>query len=176
MSLPETIKPLAEIIIDSYFVVDAERNIIDYNRAFYAMLPRSVARGLRGRKCYEILQLNICQEHCIAQQCWELGKHVRLDEIKGQLAKSDRQLAFILSALPFFHKDGSVEGAMVIHRNVTDEAQVQSKYQEMLENEKREREHLMHIIRRRTKDLLETSQDLLATQRELLAFRRGRVV
>jgi len=59
---------------------------------------------------------------------------------------------------------------------VTDEAQVQAKYQEMLENEKRERDRLMHIIRSRTKDLLEASQELLVVQRELIAFKRGRVV
>jgi hypothetical protein len=101
---------------------------------------------------------------------------VRFDEIAGRVAKSDRKLAFILSALPFYAPDGTVQGAMIIHRNVTDEANVQSKYQEMLETEKRERERLMHIIRTRTKDLLDASHQLLSVQRELMSFRRGRVV
>jgi hypothetical protein len=176
MKLLERIKPVAEIIIDSYFVVDTERTIIDFNQAFFSMLPRSLARGLHGKKCYDILELDICKERCIAQTCWQTKKHVRLDEIGGQIAKTGRRLSFILSALPFFDEDGTCQGAMVIQRNVTDEAQVQSKYQEMLENEKRERDRLMLIIRSRTKDLLEASQELISVQRELNAFKRGRVV
>jgi PAS domain-containing protein len=176
MDVLDTIRKISTIIIDSYFVVDAERTIIDFNRAFFALLPRGVARNLEGKKCYEVLQLDICKERCVAQQCWKTGKHVRLDEIYGQVIKTERKLNFILSALPFFNADGSPAAAMVIHRNVTDEAQVQSKYQEMLENEKRERERLLHIIRSRTKDLLDTGQELLVAQRELMAFKRGRVV
>ncbi len=176
MDLLQRLSGLTDIIIDSYFVVDAERTIVDFNRVFFSMLPRAVARGLRGKKCYEVLQLDICQERCIAQQCWRTRQHVRLDEIQGRIAKTDRRLAFILSALPLFDPDGTPQGAMVIQRNVTDEAQVQSKYQEMLESERRDRERLMHLIRSRTKDLLDTSQQLLAAQRDLMAFRRGRVV
>ena len=176
MEMLERIKPITDIVIDSYFVVDAEKTIIDFNRAFFAMLPRNVARGLRGKKCYDVLELDICKDRCIAEHCWKTRKHVRLDEIQGRVAKTDRKLAFILSAMPFFGDDGAVQGAMVVHRNVTDEANVQAKYQEMLETEKRERERLMHIIRTRTKDLLDASHQLLAVQRELMAFRRGRVV
>ena len=176
METLDRIKDISDIIIDSYFVVDTERTIVEFNRAFFAMLPRSVARGLKGKKCYEVLQLDICKDHCIAEQCWEAEKHVRLDEISGKVAKSDRPLSFILSALPITDAEGNRAGAMVIHRNVTDEAQVQQKYQEMLENEKRERERLVNIIRSRTKDLLETGQELLATKRELMQFKRGRIV
>lgn len=176
MDMLEKIRLVAGVIIDSYFVVDAERNIIDFNTAFFSMLPRSLGRGLRGKKCYDVLELEICRDRCIAEQCWKAKQQVRLDEIKGKVAKSDRKLSFILSALPFYKEDGSVEGAMVVHRNVTDEALVQSKYQDMFENEKRDRERLMHMIRSRTKDLLETSQQLLGVQRELQAFRRGRIV
>jgi len=176
MELLKQIKELSDVITDAYFVVDADRNILDFNRAFHAMLPRSVARGLKGKKCYDVLQLEICKENCIAQSCWKGKKHTRLDEINGKVAKTDRKLTFILSALPFFDDDGAPEAAMVVHRNVTDEAQVQVKYQEMLDNAKREREQLKHVIRARTKDLLETSQQLLKTQKELLDFKRGRVV
>ena len=38
-------KRVAPAIVDSYFIVDTERRIVDFNRAFYAMLPRQVARG-----------------------------------------------------------------------------------------------------------------------------------
>src|SRR4051812_428279 len=39
-------KRVNSAIVDSYFIVDSERTIVDFNRAFFALLPRAVARGL----------------------------------------------------------------------------------------------------------------------------------
>jgi PAS domain-containing protein len=168
-------KRVAPAIVDSYFVVDTDRRIVDFNRAFYAMLPRQVARGLKGKKCYEVIELNICANECIAQQCWQGGRHVRLDEISGTIIGDSeaQQLRFILSAVPITDDAGNHIGALEIQRNVTDEAVVQVKYQEMLETEARERERLANQIRARTKELLETNQLLLKTQKELLAYKKG---
>lgn len=170
-------KRVASAIVDSYFVVDTERRIVDFNRAFYAMLPRQVARGLKGKTCYEVIELNICQSDCIAQQCWSSGRHVRLDEISGTVIGDTeaQQLRFILSAVPISDENGNPVGVLEIQRNVTDEAVVQVKYQEMLETEARERERLANQIRVRTKELLETNQLLLKTQKELLAYKKGLV-
>ena len=41
--------------------MDRERRIVDFNRAFYAMLPRQMARGLKGKKCFEVIELNVCR-------------------------------------------------------------------------------------------------------------------
>jgi len=71
---------------------------------------------------------------------------------------------------------GTPVGALEIQRNVTDEAVVQVKYQEMLETEARERERLANQVRMRTKELLETNQLLLKTQKELLAYKKGLTV
>lgn len=170
-------KRVAPAIVDSYFIVDTERRIVDFNRAFFAMLPRQVARGLKGKNCFAVLELNICNTECIAQQCWNDNRHVRLDEISGKIVgDSDAQaLRFILSAVPITDPAGQPVGALEIQRNVTDEAVVQVKYQEMLENEARERERLANQIRVRTKELLETNQLLLKTQKELLAYKKGLV-
>jgi PAS domain-containing protein len=166
-------KQHADVIIDSWFVCDAERNIVDFNRAFYSMLPRQVARGLKGKKCYEVLSLNICKDRCIAQQCWQEKKQVRLDEIDGHPAGAEKEQRFILSAVPILDEGGNPVGALEIQRDVTDEAEVQVKYQEMLDNEARERERLVGQIRTRTKELLETNQTLLRVQRELRAIKKG---
>lgn len=170
-------KRVAPSIVDSYFVVDSERRIVDFNRAFYAMLPRQVARGLKGKKCYEVIQLNICASDCIAQQCWNDNRHVRLDEISGHIIGDTeaQQMRFILSAVPITDESGQHVGALEIQRNVTDEAVVQVKYQEMLETEARERERLANQIRARTRELLETNQLLLKTQKELLSYKKGLV-
>jgi len=171
-------KRVNNAIVDSYFVVDTERRIVDFNRAFYAMLPRGVARGLKGKKCFEVIELNICKNECIAQQCWTDNRHVRLDEINGQILGDTeaKAMRFILSAVPITDDNGNNVGALEIQRNVTDEAVVQVKYQEMLETEARERERLANQIRARTRELLETNQLLLKTQKELLAYKKGLVV
>lgn len=168
-------KRVSSAIVDSYFVVDHERNIVDFNHAFHMMLPRQVARGAKGKKCYEVLELDICANNCIAKQCWAENRHVRLDEIAGAVAGASEPTPqrFIVSAVPIVDGDGKHVGALEIQRNVTDEAVVQVKYQEMLEREAHERERLAGQIRARTKALLETNRLLLKTQKELLAHKKG---
>jgi PAS domain-containing protein len=165
-------KLVSDAIIDSWFVCDAERNIVDFNRAFFSLLPRQIARGLKGKKCYEVLQLNICRDRCIAQQCWSDKKQVRLDEIDGRPA-GEAPKRFILSAIPILDEAGNPVGALELQRDVTVEAAVQVKYQEMLDSEARERERLAGQIRSRTKELLETNNTLLRLQKELLAYKKG---
>ena len=169
-------KRVANAIVDSYFIVDSERRIVDFNRAFFALLPRQVARGLKGKRCYEVIELNICKTECIAQQCWADNRHVRLDEISGSIVGEAQKLRFILSAVPITDERGNHVGALEIQRNVTDEAVVQVKYQEMLETEARERERLAGQIRSRTKELLETNQLLLRVQKELLNYKKGLMI
>jgi PAS domain-containing protein len=167
-------KQMSDALIDSWFVVDNDRNIVDFNRTFFGMLPRAVARGLKGKKCYEVLELNICKEQCIAHQCWRDKRQVRLDEIKGSIPGGEGgEMRFILSAIPIYDQAGNHIGALEVQRNVTDEATVQVKYQEMLESEARERERLAQQIRARTKELLETNQMLLRIQKELLGYKKG---
>ncbi|MBL4637388.1 MAG: PAS domain-containing protein [Kofleriaceae bacterium] len=167
------LKQVAPALIDSYFIVDAERKIIEFNRAFYAMFPRQVARGLKNKVYSGVIELNIGT--CIVEQRWTENRHVRLDEISGTIIgdAEAQQMKFILSALPI--TDGAQQhvGALVILRNVTDEAEVQVKYQEMLETEAQERERLATQIRTRTKELLETNHLLLRTQKELLSYKKG---
>ncbi len=169
-------KRVANAIVDSYFIVDTERRIVDFNRAFFALLPRQLARGLKGKHCFDVLELNICKTECIAQQCWNDNRHVRLDEISGNVLGEAQKMRFILSAVPITDEAGNHVGALEIQRNVTDEAVVQVKYQEMLETEARERERLANQVRARTKELLETNQLLLKTQKELLAYKKGLTV
>jgi PAS domain-containing protein len=169
-------KRVSGAIVDSYFVVDRDRRIVEFNRAFYSLLPRHLARGLKGKFCFEVLELNICKGACIAEQCWTENHQIRLDEINGAIAGDQRKLRFILSAVPITDERGEHVGALEIQRNVTDEAVVQVKYQEMLENEARERERLANQIRTRTKELLETNRLLLDAQQELLAYKKGLAV
>ena len=79
----------------------------------FALLPRQVARGLKGKRCYEVIELNICKTECIAQQCWADNRHVRLDEISGSIIGGEAgKLRFILSAVPITDERGNHVGAL----------------------------------------------------------------
>lgn len=169
MNLPPSLTQFAQIIIDSYFVIDNELNIIDFNRAFHSMLPRPVARRLKTKKCFEVLQLDICNDNCIAKQCWQAKRPVRLDEIGGCVAGDDEQkLRFILSAIPIYDDAGEIIGAMEMQRNVTDEALVQTKYQRQMDESAKQQQQLDEELIARTKRLLQVSRRLYSVQKELL--------
>ena len=168
----ENFKEFSSAIVDAYFIVDRQKTIIDFNRVFYSLLPRAVARKLKGSLYTDIINYQI--KTCIAEQVWEQNRHVRLDEISGTITSDPdgKPMKFILSAIPLLDKNEAI-GAIILQRDVTDEAEVQVKYQEMLEKEAKERERLAVQVKVRTKELLETNQLLLKTQRELLDYKRG---
>ena len=168
MMLPRSLSEFVDVIIDSYFIIDTDHNIVDYNRAFAAMLPRHLARKLKTRKCHEVLQLDICKDGCIARQCWELGRQVRLDEIAGEVPGEPQPLRFILSCIPVLDDAGEVIGALEVQRNVTDEAMVQVKYQKQMEANALRQSETEETLRLRTRRLLEVSRRLYEAQRELL--------
>lgn len=168
MAVPESLRHFAEVIIDSYFIVDMEHNIVDFNRGFVAMLPRAVARKLKTKKCYEVLQLDICKDNCIAKQCWKLDRQVRLDEISGRVPGEPQEMRFILSCIPIRDTEGNIIGALEMQRNVTDEAMVQVKYQTQMEASSKRQAEMEETLLHRTRRLLEVSRRLNQTQRELL--------
>jgi len=168
MVVPPSLMKFIDVIIDSYFIVDMDHNIVDYNRAFAAMLPRALARKLKTKKCYEALQLDICKDNCIAKQCWKLNRQVRLDEITGQVPGEPQPMRFILSCIPIQDDNGEVIGALEVQRNVTDEAMVQVKYQTQMEASAVRQAEMEETLLHRTRRLLEVSRRLYQAQRELL--------
>lgn len=173
MNLPDNLDQFSKLLIDSYFVIDLEHNIVDFNRAFYSMLPRPLARNLKTRKCHQVLQLEICHSSCIARQCWEQQRAVRLDEIAGTIPGTEDDMTFILSAIPIFDDAGQMIGAMELQRNVTDEALVQNKYQRQMDASAEEKRQLVDELQRRTKRLFDVSRRMRDAQQELLRLKTG---
>lgn len=169
MELLDAFKNISDVVIDAYFVVDPSGQILEYNRAFFAMFPRQVARKLKGMPIQEA----VLTERNVAQECMEASRHVRLDEIPLKVQGGEEEYRVILSGIPMKDAAGGTLGALVIIRNVTDEAMMQVKYQEMLETEARERERLVEQIKDRTSALVETNELLLGVQRELMDFKKG---
>lgn len=169
MDLIDAFKQISDVVIDAYFITDAEGRILDYNRAFFRLFPRQVARELGSLSVGEALPM----ERDVAAECMDTARHVRLDEIPVRPRGSDAPLRVILSAIPLARSDGGVAGALVILRNVTDEAAIQAKYQEMLETEAAERERLVERVAERTHALVEANELLLELQRELMEYKKG---
>ena len=46
MELTDAFKQISDVVIDAYFITDVEGRILDYNRAFFALFSRQVARKL----------------------------------------------------------------------------------------------------------------------------------
>jgi len=153
MSQLDAFNQINDIIIDAWFSTDLEGNITNYNRMFYSLFPRSIARKLKGIKLQDAMQISVD----IVSEAISQNRQVRLDEINTVIPEMG-EYRFILSAIPMREEDGSNSGAVVIMRNVTDEAMVQLKYQEMLDREARERELLKDELHRRTESLIEISK------------------
>lgn len=172
----DQIQSISDVFLDSFFIVDPNRTILDYNAAFAAFFPRNVGQSLRGKKCYDLLKLEICSSQCIVHRAFHTRQRVRMDEVRGRCGKGENELVFILSALPFFDSAGEPTGALVLHRDVTAESELQQKYKALLDGEKHERERLLEMIHERTKALIRTNRELFSVQKELLDFKRGRLI
>jgi PAS domain S-box-containing protein len=127
----DTIGRFGAVFFDSYFVVDKDRRIQKHNTVFEQMLGLRPAqrRAVDGAHCYELLQLEICKDRCIAVECLKRNAPVRMEEIKGK-TPSGRELVLELSAIPLREESGAVVGVFVTHRDVTDERRLKTRFTE----------------------------------------------
>ncbi len=161
---------IKDVIIDAWCITDANGVIVDYNRLFFSMFPRNVARKLKGLTLPDVILLPID----IVREAIEQNQQVRFDEVVGSVIESQEEFRFILSAIPL-HTDDRIDGALVILRNVTDEALVQIKYQEMLEREARERELLKTELERRTERLIQLAERYYELKAQVRKRAKGQV-
>ena len=173
----EAIRALQGALLDAWVVVRAEapRAVIAYNRPFYAMLPRRLARNLEGRALANVMRFELSSQPLeLAEACLEQGRAVRYDEVSGQAqGEGGERFNLIAAAAPLIGGHGLPVGVLVVLRDVTDEAQVQTKYQQMLSDEAERRAGLEEALRRRTQELLTANDNLNAMQRELMDTKKG---
>ena len=164
------LKDLGAAFLDAWVLVDSERKVQDFNPHYRAFFPRHQARRLKGSTCCQFLELGVCGSGsaCLAQRCLEERAPVRFDEIPATLDGDDRPRTVIASAAPV-----GTEGALILLRDVSDAADVQRKYKEMLDHETREKERLRDEIVRKTKELMDTNMELNRVQKELMRFKKG---
>ncbi|MBI5510821.1 MAG: PAS domain-containing protein [Deltaproteobacteria bacterium] len=152
----KAIERLGKVFFDSYFVVDRERRIIDFNEGFVQLLGLRPAqrRTLKGTHCYKMLSLDICKDHCIALECVTRGAPVRKEEIHGK-GPNERELVLELSAIPLANEANEITGVFVTHRDVTDERRLKTRYLAEQEAHGKERDTLLRIIKEREEELEE---------------------
>lgn len=156
----DALKSLRSIFMDSYFAVDRERNLQDFNSTFVQMLDLNPGerRKLKGSKCYDWLKLEICKDKCIAMQCIEQDAPVRMQEIRGR-SSAGRVLVVELSAVPLRNEQGETQGVLVTHRDVTDERRLKSRFSEEQDYHKRERSSLLRVIEERDEEIRRLKSD-----------------
>jgi PAS domain S-box-containing protein len=157
----EAVEKLGPVFIDSYFVVDRDRRILNHNGTFTQMLELRGAdrRKAKGSPCYDLLRLEICQNGCIALQCMEKNAPVRMNEIRGR-TKDGRELVLELSAMPIRDANGQTTGVLVTHRDVTDERRLKERYLEEETEHKKERLGLLRVIEERDVEIEKLQQRL----------------
>jgi len=170
MDVLDALKSLGPAFLDAWYVVDDQDRVIDYNPAFHALFPRAVARKLRGTPCREISPQGPCStQGCLRERCASSGP-LRLDELEAQL--SEEKLRLIISVVPLQLGEGRV-GALIVLRNVTDDARVQSQYQKLIDGAQNEMQDLEDRIDARTRDLLAANAELNRLEREIARLKRG---
>jgi PAS domain S-box-containing protein len=171
----EQLKQLLEGSVDAAVVLDTERRILYYNRAYEA------STGLRGRQlaqkvaagahCYEVFPLEICQNDCLGCKARDAGRSLRVDEIKAVRGDGE-EMTFIVAAVPVTLGNGM----MVIietYRDVTADVRIQRRLKGLLERERQAKQNLEEIVRERTQEL-RAAQATLVHQEKMSSL--GRLV
>lgn len=169
----ESLKHASGALLDAYVVVDAERRITEFNRLFFALFPRSVARALKRHTLDDVLTLQLEGNSIdLLTRCLNDKASLRYDEVTG-IIKDGETLSLIVSAAPISDEADNLVGAFLCLRNVTDEAQVQSKYKTMLEQEARERQLLEQRVQDAEAQLVTIKDQLNSVEDELRDHKKG---
>ena len=172
MNQKEAFDKIKDVVIDAYYISDTEGKILEYNRLFYSMFPRNVARKLKGKVLLDVMEIPVD----IVSKVMEADSQIRLDEITAIVRESMEEYRFILSGIPLHDEEsGEITGALILLRDVTDEAMVQTKYQEMLEREAMQRELIKDELHRRTVRLVEISKQYFELKERVRELQKGQL-
>ncbi|HWN67296.1 MAG TPA: PAS domain-containing protein, partial [Haliangium sp.] len=132
----EQVKQVLEGSVDAAVVLDKDRRILYYNRAYEAL------SGMRGRqlrqkveagvRCYEIFPLEICANQCLGCKALEARRALRMDEIRAIRGREGEDMTFIVSAV-------AIDNELIVetYRDVTADVRIQRRLKVLLESERR---------------------------------------
>jgi len=162
----EQVKRLLDGTVDAAVVLDKDRRIVYYNRAYQALTGlggRQMERRIQeGAHCYDLFPLEICQNACLGCRSREIGRSLRVDEIKA--TRSDGEdLTFIVSSVPI---DGG--GILEFYRDVTADVRIQRRLKELLRRERQEKDVLEEKVIERTHELEHANNEIRRAQAQLV--------
>jgi two-component system NtrC family sensor kinase len=167
----EQVKQVLEGSVDAAVVLDKDRRILYYNRAYEAL------SGMRGRQlrqkveagvhCYEIVPLEICDHQCLGCKALEARRALRMDEIRA-IHGREEDMTFIVSAVAL--DDGLI---VETYRDVTADVRIQRRLKVLLEREQRDKASLAEKVREATEELRQ-AQAVLVHQEKMSGL--GRLV
>ncbi|HJZ88019.1 MAG TPA: ATP-binding protein [Polyangia bacterium] len=166
--LPEYVRRLLDGSVDAAVVLDSDRRPLYWNTAYQqytGLRPRQLAQMAedeRGKCCYHLFPIEVCESMCLGRKAFELGRPVRMDEIHARRADGE-ELTLIVTATP-------IPGHMVIetYRDVTADARIQNKYKLLLEHERQAKELLEQKVAERTVALERINEELKRAQAQLI--------
>ena len=171
-------KTIAGAIRDPWFVVDADRRVLDYNEAFEALIrqsPKFRDDGPEGLKCYELLDLAMCRDDCIALQAIQQGGPARRDDVPGEVRGGGGEVRIQASAAPLTDLEELPAGALVVYRDVRSAARMEEAHSVAMDAELEQRRELRDKLKERTRELLAAHDDATRLEEELAAIRNGLV-
>jgi two-component system NtrC family sensor kinase len=171
MAIPDAVRELLEGSVDAAVILDRDRRVLYYNRAYEAigsLRGRALAERVNaGARCWEIFQLDVCQTACVGCRARDAGKPLRVDEIRAVRGDGE-DLTVIVTAVPL--ADGLI---VETYRDVTAEVRVQRRLKMLLERERKEKVDLEEVVAERTRELRH-AQAQLVLQEKMSAL--GRLV
>ena len=182
-------KTLAGAVRDPWFIVDADRNIRDYNEAFEALVRRGPAggegpaEGPEGRKCYELLGLSMCRDDCIALQAIRQGGPARRDDVAGHVigltgtpgSTGGGEVLLRAGAAPLTDLEELPAGALVVYQDVLDAGREREAHSEELQTAAARRQELERALKQRTRELLAAHEEASRFEQQLAEVRKGTV-
>ncbi|MCB0309449.1 MAG: PAS domain-containing protein [Bdellovibrionales bacterium] len=156
-------------ITDAAFAMKPDQTIEEYNRFFVKLhnIDSKDMRRIKTSSCRDFVDLEICETNCILKKVLEVKDTVRFDEVKGR-SKQGEELTLIVTALPIKGENDEIKGIIELHRDVSDEAKIHSKYKVLLDKEKRAKEELEKLVDARTSQLKKANEDLKTAEAHLV--------
>ncbi len=112
-------------------VIDLDRHIVTYNRAFFLMAGREVRQGTPF--CYEFLNFDFCHKDCLAHMATRLGRTITWDESEGKRKNGD-ELIVRPTVVPMKDAEGNVQGHILVFQNTTDEVHLYRNFRANLDH------------------------------------------
>ncbi len=177
----DAVRDMASAFLDAYAVLDHDQRVIAFNRQFFSLFPKSLARHLEGQSFDTLISLELGGDPLsVITEARRRGTTVRYDEVLGYVTDGPN-LSLIVSATPLkgepdTNGDTSVWGVLVLLRDVTDEAEIQAKYKRMLGAEAQESHRKDEKIHQQGRTIISLGENLNAVRAELAAFRKKLLV